>query len=172
MVAGVWGVTHSANEVMVLAAKAARGAGAPPAQAGDFGRAIVHHLKAGRAPSDISAALEALPNGPIMALPIAFARVIERGGAAAHGRIDAQGWVLLAQSYADALPYAVQLEVAEDALTLTADLQRPASKSPLGRFTLPEPLLAQMNGFAARILVPESESSRSAGAGAGLTDND
>lgn len=157
---------------MVLAAKAARGAGAPPAQASDFGRAVVHHLKAGRGARDILAALEALPDGPIMALPIAFTRLIERVGDAPHGRIDADGWVSLAQSYADALPYAVQVEVAKDALTLTADLQCPASKSPLGRFTLSEPLLDEMNGFAARILVPESENSRRAGAGAGLTDND
>jgi len=157
---------------MVLATKAARGAGAPPAQAAEFGRAVVHHLKAGRDASGISNALDALPDGPIIDFPIAFARVIERGGDAPHGQIDASGWLPLAQSYADALPYAVEVKLAQDALTVTADLQRPAPKVPLGRLTLSDPLLEHMNSLAARILVPESDSSRLAGAGAGLTDND
>tara|TARA_R110002110_G_scaffold92355_5_gene240809 strand:+ start:743 stop:1240 length:498 start_codon:yes stop_codon:yes gene_type:complete len=165
-------MTRSANEVMVLAGKAARGAGAPPAQASEFGRAAVRHIHAGRDPSDISRALEAVPNGPIMDFPIAFARVFERGGDTPCGQVDASTWLPLAESYADALPYAVQVDVVGEVLNITVDLQCPAAKAHLGRLTLPDALFDQMTTFAARILVPESDASRLAGAGAGLTDND
>jgi hypothetical protein len=62
-------MTYSVNEVQMLAQKAARGAGAHPAQAAHFGRAVVCHLAAGREASDLSAALEALPGGPVQTLP-------------------------------------------------------------------------------------------------------
>ncbi len=163
-------MTRSANEVMVLAAKAARGAGAPPEQAGDFGRAVLRHLHAGRAWRDLAKALGDLPGGPIMDLPVALAQVLE--GDAACGQVNASAWLSLAQSYAEALPYAVTVDLTEDQLKITVDLTRPAAKSPLGRFVLPQQLFDQMNRLAVRILVPESDTSRQSGAGAGLTDND
>lgn len=165
-------MTRSANEVMVLAAKAARGAGAPPAQASEFGRAVVRHIHAGRDLRYISQALEAVPKGPIIDFPIAFTRVLESGGTPARGQVEASAWLPLAQSYADALPYAAQVNVMGAVLDITADLQQPAAHVSLGRLTLPDAFLNQMNTLAARILVPESAASRLAGAGAGLTDND
>lgn len=59
-------MSFSVNEVETLAAKAARGAGAPPAQAARFGRAAVHHLAAARDPEALLDALAALPRGPIL----------------------------------------------------------------------------------------------------------
>ena len=55
----------------MLAQKAARGAGAHPAQAAHFGRAVVYHLAAARDEADLIAALDALPSGPIQVLPFA-----------------------------------------------------------------------------------------------------
>lgn len=64
-------MSFSVNETQMLAQKAARGAGAHPAQAAHFGRAAVCHLAAGRDPGDLLAALDALPEGPIQTLPFA-----------------------------------------------------------------------------------------------------
>lgn len=64
-------MTFSVNEIQMLAQKAARGAGAHPAQAAHFGRAVVCHLAAGRAGADLTAALDTLPDGPIQTLPFA-----------------------------------------------------------------------------------------------------
>ncbi len=163
-------MSYSANEVMTLAAKAARGAGAPPAQASNFGRAVVRHLLAGRDAGDLSNALDALPDGPVIDLPIAFARLQETAGAS--GQIDCHSWPHLAQSYAVALPFATETDVRDDVLHITADLQTPAPKTILARIELPDALLEKMTHLAARILVPESDASRLAGAGAGLSDND
>lgn len=59
-------MSFSINEIQNLASKAARGAGAPPAQAARFGRAVVYHVRAGRAERDILDAIDALPHGPIL----------------------------------------------------------------------------------------------------------
>lgn len=165
-------MTRSANEVMGLAAKAARGGGAPPEQASAFGRAALCHLHAGRDLAYLKRALDALPKGPILDFSVAFARVVESGTAPARGQIEASTWLPLAQSYADALPYAVTVTVMGEVLDIIADVEKPKAKSALGRFVLPDTLLNQMNGLAARLLVPESDASRLSGAGAGLTDND
>lgn len=63
-------MSYSANEIMALASKAARGGGAPAGQANAFGRAAVVHLAEGRAESDLTHALAALPLGPILSLAI------------------------------------------------------------------------------------------------------
>jgi hypothetical protein len=165
-------MTWSANEVMTLASKAARGAGAPPAQAYDFGRATVCHIQAGRDLTAIQQALDALPDGPIMDLPIAFMRVLECEGGQITSQLDPKGWLPLAQSYVDASAVAMEAKTTGTMLHITADLQTPARKAPLGRITLPDDLSLKMTNLAARILVPESDASRLAGAGAGLTDND
>ena len=70
-------MSRSSNEVMGLAAKAARGAGAPPAQAAQFGAAAAAHLGAGREIDVLVAALAVLPDGPIMTLPLDIARIAE-----------------------------------------------------------------------------------------------
>lgn len=50
-------MTYSVNEIEGLAQKAARGIGVHPAQAMHFGRAVAHHLAAGRDPSLLEDAL-------------------------------------------------------------------------------------------------------------------
>lgn len=44
--------------------------------------------------------------------------------------------------------------------------------TPLGRRTVPQALLTHLHDLAVKTHVPETESSRAGGAGAGLTDND
>lgn len=63
-------MTHSVNELQSLAQKAARGAGAYPAQAAHFGRAVAYHLAAQRDSRALQDALAALPAGPIQTLPM------------------------------------------------------------------------------------------------------
>ena len=63
-------MTQSANELEMLAQKAARGAGAYPAQAAHFGKVLVCHLVQNRPINALISALNALPDGPIQLLPI------------------------------------------------------------------------------------------------------
>lgn len=173
MVAGVPCVTCSANEVSGLAAKAARGAGAPPAQATQFGAAAALHLGVGRAVDCLDAALAALPGGPIITLPLAIARIAETAqGAPARGDVSGAKADLL-KSYLAVLPYDARLEVGlENGGTILLDPMRPAARPPVVRLDLDQQTYTAWSALAARILVPESEASRRAGAGAGTSDND
>jgi len=167
--AGVWIVTRSVNEVMTLAAKAARGAGAPPAQAAQFGAAAAVHLGAGREIDPLEQALAALPEGPVILLPLALMRIAEQGqGGHISGTVTDADPALL-QSYLEALPYAARLA---DGGLVELYLSRPSARPRLTRIALPDHLFDDWNRLAARLLVPESEASRLSGAGAGLSDND
>ena len=127
---------YALNEIQMLAQKAARGGGAHPAQAAHFGRAVLYHLAAHRAPEDVLDALASLPAGPIQSLPFAPEATP------------------LGQSYMDAM-------AGPDA--------RP--NLPV-RLTVAPDMLARLEALAQRTYVPATDASRSAGAGAGLTDND
>ncbi|MBU2994640.1 DUF3726 domain-containing protein [Octadecabacter sp. 1_MG-2023] len=48
----------------------------------------------------------------------------------------------------------------------------PVAHAPLGRRAMPSELMKHLEGLAGKTLVPETETSRAGGAGAGLTDND
>ena len=162
-------MTRSVNEISVLAAKAACAAGAPPAQAAQFGAAAGVHLGSGRAIDALCDALAALPDGPVIALPLDLMRIAEH---AQDGH--ARGFVAgidpaLLQSYLEALPYEARLLHNG---TVALDLNRPATSRALSRIDLTDHIYAEWNALAARLLVPESAASRLSGAGAGLTDND
>lgn len=160
---------RSANEVMVLATKAARGAGVPPAQAAQFGKAVVIHLSTGGTVEALDAALNAAPDGPIMALPLAIARVAEaqRGGIAKGTLLrDPLG---LAQSYVAGLP--CEADLRRDG-TLHLDLNRPALRPVVSRIDLPDETYEAWSALAAKLLVPDSDASRNSGAGSGESDND
>lgn len=160
----------SANEVMTLAAKAARGAGAPPAQAAAFGRAALCHLAAGRSAVDLITALDALPHGPIVSLPLTFAALATPASPKAMFRADAPPD--LVRSYAEAQPFATSVAFDGQHLTATLDIKTPTARPTVSRINLPDELARLLNTHAAKTLVPESAASRSSGAGAGLTDND
>jgi hypothetical protein len=161
----------SANEVMTLAAKAARGAGAPPGQATDFGKAALCHLISGRDTQDLLNALNALPGGPILDLPLFFLRCAEEAVDDRYESIVDPTPIFL--SYLEAQPFASEADLQEDGKLHTRLLiNRPAQPKPVSRLDLPEKLAGHMKDLAARLLVPESDISRLSGAGAGLTDND
>lgn len=154
---------------MALAAHAARGAGAPAAQATQFGAAAVQHLARGRGVAALDAALAALPEGPILQLPLALLRVAEAAqGTCASARLDG-AQEPLAHSYVEALPW--QAVLGADGI-LEIDLAKPALRCDLPRLDLAPEVVAAWGKLAARLLVPESEASRRTGAGAGLSDND
>lgn len=160
---------RSANEVLVLAGKAARGAGAPPAQAAQFGAAAVLHLSAGRDIGVLDAALAVLPLGPIIALPLALTRIAEgQVEGIAEGVIDPT-YHALAQSYVAALPCVAALTV-EGVVHL--DLNRPAPRVTVERIDLPAQTYEDWSALAEALLVAENDGSRQSGAGAGLSDND
>jgi hypothetical protein len=135
-----------------------------------FGRVVVCHLVAGRDIADLSNALSALPNGPIISLPQQFnalAETAENGHA--HARLSNDALML---SYAQTLPYSCDARIDVDAVHLTLNLMRPAARLKQTRVTLPQAFAKDLGRMAAKILVPESDVSRQSGAGAGLTDND
>ncbi|WP_299963293.1 hypothetical protein [uncultured Roseobacter sp.] len=161
-------MSWSRAEVQALATRAARGAGAPAAQAVHFGRAAALHLARGRPASEVSQALAALPEGPVLRLPLALQRLRRAGGG---DEIDTGGLPDLARSYVETLGMPLTIrEVSPDALIVS-----PTKTAPLpdpGRITGCEALIAEMTELAAHTLVPESDVSRQAGAGAGVTDTD
>ena len=154
---------------MGLAAKAARGAGAPPAQAAQFGAAAAAHLGEGRDIEALSAALGALPDGPIMTLPLVIARIAEQAQEGLATGVISVRDVPLAASYVAVLPYLAWLDTGG---TLALDLSRPAKRGAVQRIDLPDAVFKEWSALAARLLVPESDASRLSGAGAGLSDND
>lgn len=160
-------MTHSLNEVMTLASKAARGAGVPPAQAMQFGQAVVCHLNADRDPQTLIRALQDGVAGPCLNLPFLIRDVMAQ--ATTKGPLIAVDCPDLAHSYADALPFVTTLD---DALMLEIDLTQRKPRSPMKRCEMPTQLAAVFKELAAKTFVPETESSRLSGAGAGLTDND
>ncbi|MGC1503965.1 MAG: hypothetical protein WA782_07455 [Sulfitobacter sp.] len=163
----------SANEVMTLAAKAARGAGAPPAQATDFGIAALRHLQAGRDVQNLNDALTLLPDGPVLQLPLALLQMIENAaGDSATGGFGQAARSDLALSYLDAQPYETKVETVDGKVQVTLFLAQAKGAPVTSRVRLPDTLAATFLRYAARLLVPESEASRLLGAGAGLTDND
>lgn len=166
-------MSWSRAEVLALATKAARGGGAPPAQAALFGRVVAIHLGQGRDAAALKHALDALPGGAILRMPLLLQRLAARGTAQLSLEMPTGGQPALLQSYLETLPnltrvVAVHTDILEVALETTASAPSPK----LSRIEGCEALLAHMTDLAARTFVPDSETSRQAGAGAGLTDND
>ncbi len=166
-------MSRSAAEILALAGKAARGAGAPPAQAARFGEVAAVHLMAGRSAAALRAALDALPEGPVLDYPLAIDAGLVQADAGQAAVLTGLERTDLLQSYIEALPCVAALEETEaGVLCLRAEPHRPRAARPSRRITLAEEVVEEMTRLAALTFVPESEQSRSSGAGAGLTDND
>ena len=172
MAAGLRDVSWSVAETRALAAKAARGGGAPPGQAERFGVAAAHHLAEKRAPEDLLRALEALPEGPILDYPLALDHAVcaaARGEAALSSvRPDD-----LLRSYVETLAFDARISTEETrGPMLKVDVRKPRPRRPVQRIDGCAALIARMEQLAKATFVPDSASSRVGGAGAGLTDND
>ena len=153
----------SANEVEMLVLKAARGGGCPMGLAEDLAAAVAY--------VDLNA-LQVCPcdSGAVRAVPAALDDVLADGQAQTVAAERS-----LVQAYVAAL--AGQTGLAVEGGEVGPVTVRPVSgtgdaPAALGRRILRADLLAHLQDMAARTLVPETESSRAAGAGAGLTDND
>jgi len=155
----------SANEIESLVLKAARGGGLPLGLAEDLAMASAY--------LDLDA-LRACPcaGGAAGAISTALDRVAAGEGAqdvTADAALIAAYVALSEQQFRQLLIW----EVTESGATFKAyDDEKPVPDNPKGRRIVPPSLLDHLNALAAKTLVPETGSSRSAGAGAGLTDND
>ena len=173
-------MTRSANEIETLARKAAMGAGFPPAQAESFGRAAVFHLADGGDAEPLSQALADPVDSPILRLPLLVedvARAVALAGPVVTLSLQ-KGDAALAPAYMRLLPFVlrhVAVTPAEDGparVTVEADPATRASTVLPARIAIRDALYLQMTRLSARTLVPASDASRSAGAGAGEIDND
>lgn len=165
----------SRAEILALATKAARGAGAPPGQAAQFGQAAAQHLGRGRSADDLLRALEQLPSGPILQIPVEISRVMisAEGRQSIDASVEVGAYAALFESYLESLPCKTTIIARmPEAFHITLEPAVPAPGGPLDRITSCDLAIEKMTALAARTFVPESEASRLAGAGAGLTDND
>ncbi|QJF50511.1 hypothetical protein [Roseobacter ponti] len=164
-------MTWSVAEITALASKAARGAGAPAWQAARFGQAAALHLRYGRPATELDAALSELPGGPAMDLPLALDAALAAAAPEAVVMSDAPPGLL--QSYVDALPCRATATAGEAGVwQLRTEPGTPRERPVPGRISCADALIAQMTALAEKTYVPETDASRAAGAGAGLTDND
>ncbi len=164
-------MTWSVTEIATLATKAARGGGAPPEQAMRFGQAVAIHLQKNRATAALMTVLDALPEGPILNFPLAIDQALA-ATEDADRYVDAPDGELLT-SYIETLPFETHLVVSENGgLLLKLSHDAPRAKGGAKRIEGCAALIEKMTEMAEKTLVPESESSRLSGAGAGLTDND
>jgi hypothetical protein len=164
-------VTWSESEILALATKAARGAGAPPGQAVRLRQAAVAHLQAGRGETLLIAALGALPGGPILIQPRRIDSALSETDGNEVTVLNPAANPLFA-SYVDALPFLTSEWVTPEGLVFDINLATPRKRLAPRRITGCNRLIHRMSGLARAILVPKSETSRRDGAGAGLTDND
>ena len=156
---------YSGNEIEALILKAARGGGMPLGYAEDLSTAAAF-LDLG--------ALTSCPfeSGAAAAIPAALDRVLAGAG---PQLVEADRALIVAYVTSAQRVYEKTLVWSET--TNGAEFSRfeetaTDANQPLGRRAIPDALAAHLKDLAAKILVPETEASRQAGAGAGLTDND
>lgn len=173
-------MTRSANEIEGLARKAALGAGFPAGQAEAFGRAAVLHLAEGGDAQALSDALADPSDSPILRLPLLVEDML-RALMLAGPEIDLTlqpGDERLAPAYARLMPVDLKrIEVATPEegparIEIVADPARLVKPQLPPRIAAPDALIRELTRLASRTLVPASEASRAAGAGAGNIDND
>lgn len=161
----------SRAEFRSLVTKAARGAGAPPEQAGRFGQAAVVHMISGHEAPILLDALEALPEGPILANPREIDVALSTASAGFVEMIRDASDVLF-ESYVLALPFSVEVATGKGDKIYRVTTTAAPMRRKEARVIAPDDLVGRLTAFAQAVLVPESEASRSSGAGAGLDDND
>lgn len=164
-------MSWSRAEVQALATKAARGAGAPPAQAVLFGQAAALHLAQGRAADALAQALNALPDGPIMTFALSLHRLA--GQAASADTMACDDLPELAQSYLETVPFGVAGHPGSPRLPdVTVNAHTRVPEVTRTRITGCDALIDQMIIYAAATYVPDSAASRRDGAGAEQTGAD
>ena len=158
----------SANEIEGLVLKAARG--------GKIACGLGEDLAAATAFLDLDGLTECpcSDGGPITTLPSAIDLVI-----AGQGPQAVSGDHALIEAYIAAIETQIGQTLIWQRTATGGVIERldpavPEHHQPLGRRTIREDLLAHLKDMGQKMLVPETDASRAAGAGAGagLTDND
>jgi hypothetical protein len=159
-------IGYSFTEIEALLSKAARGCGSGVADAARFGKAGALCLNAKEGSDLVNAALADLPKGVIGE----NAKYIQARLAHATGNtLQFSGGDALWEGYVTSLPYVAE-QGADGAFTVSLDAFAKPVLPP--RLFIADQNIANWQALAARNYVPETEQSRLAGAGAGLTDND
>lgn len=156
----------SANEIEALVLKAARGGGLPLGLAEDLAMAAAY-LNLDR--------LTACPcsnGGAAFAIPRALDAV-----AAGNGPKTVEADAALIEAYVANAEVHFGRPLVWEATSNGARFHQfeeraTAEHAPLGRRIIPQDLSTHLHDLAVQTHVPETESSRAGGAGAGLTDND
>ncbi|WP_377507928.1 DUF3726 domain-containing protein [Octadecabacter sp. R77987] len=169
---------RSLNEVQGLVLKAARGAGVPLGHAEDIAAAMPDYIALGGDMGALAAALDcphtAWTDGhgcAVMAGPTAIDLVRAGQG---EQRINGADLPLLfvgLVSMANRFGAGLACDVQDDCVVIAVG-QGATVTLAIGPVTVEGAAWAALMKLAARTFVPETETSRAAGAGAGLTDND
>ncbi len=182
MAAHLRSVMRSRNEVEGMVLKAARGAGVPLGHAEDFARAV--GILAMCNPEALPSLLNAL-DGPfevtISEAPLTLTGPLIMCAPMAIDALRAgEPEVVLANvtppelldAYLQNAAQDYDLHVKNDNGHLTQSAKPQTPDIPVRTVTVPDALWLVWETHAEKTYVPETESSRLAGAGAGLTDND
>mgnify|MGYP003671875603 FL=1 len=168
---------RSLNEVQGMVLKAARGAGVPLGHCEDISAAMPDYIALG---GDMSALVAALQRphepwtdsgGTVMAGPTAIDLARAGQGAQRINRADLPLLLLALVSRANRFGAGLICDVQGDCVVIAAG-QGASVDLPAGPVDIDGGAWAGLAALAALTLVPETETSRAAGAGAGLTDND
>lgn len=157
----------SANEIEALVLKAARGGGLPLGHCEDLA-AVSRFL-------DLDALSECPCSGEApFAITLQSALDLLAAGSAPQ---EVHGDSALIAAYVEAAQSVMQKRLIWTTTSTGAVFQRfeavmPAKPQSKGRRALPPTLALHLTEMAAKLQVPETDASRQAGAGAGLTDND
>ena len=170
----------SLNEISAIVYKAARGAGIPLGQAEDLGRVAAYLAGTGgdvrligtalnepQTPVDVQWASDAID---VRSGPVALIGPIVRD--ALHMGVE-RAMLVDSEHAALVTVFVVQsgVPVVCQGNTLMRN-EKAQRKTPQGPVDIPKAVWREWAQFAARTYVPESDTSRAIGAGAGLTDND
>ncbi|MEP5151561.1 DUF3726 domain-containing protein [Planktotalea sp.] len=145
---------RSSNEISGMVLKAARGAGMPLGCAEDLAR-IAPLLAKDNTLSLIVGLLKVPLDRPVLE----------------EGSLRRGHPVLTAIASLDLAAAGIEARV-EDEIDASLAQMMQQVEIPAGPFEVDTAVWDRLNAFAAKMLVPETEASRLAGAGAGLTDND
>ncbi|MFL4470443.1 hypothetical protein ACERZ8_11350 [Tateyamaria armeniaca] len=164
---------RSWTEIQALAVKAATGAKVPPAQALAFGAMLTRHLADGGS----EVALAHVLNDPKAILTLAHQIETMIENASLSPRVvsvreeSAERRALLI-SWLASLPCQAEISASDTQVHARLSLSDPSARSRPARVAIGSALFDQMQALAARTYVPDSATSRSSGAGAGLMELD
>lgn len=157
------------TEVQSLGVKAASGAGVPPAQSLAFGAMLARHV-ADEGPQGAVAAALSKPER-IVALAHRVETIVEAASVTAKS-VDATeedaGTRAMLVSWLAALPCKAEMEVVGPKVRVSLSLSEPSTRKRPERLHLDPSLSDKLNALAAKTYVPDSDASRTGGAGAGL----